>query len=167
MLLFFSVQVDFDRQHFQEVKLTLFEHLWPNDQWVEIIPAAASSVWLWKQTVRYKRVVLWWQSSWVVVLGDETQEAAFFEIQLSLGPLRSVNILCAHGPPHRHSNLPFNHNRNLISCPWQRVLIACRARLLQPFFPRPTSVFRRPAANSCLLFVPLLSTFSLVLNKPS
>lgn len=48
---------------------------------------------------------------------------------------------CAHGSLHRHRNLPFNHNWNLISCSWQRVLTACRDRLHQPF-PRPTSFYR-------------------------
>lgn len=62
----------------------------------------------------------WWEMRW--------RKAAFFDIRLSLSPLRCQEILCAHGSLHCHRNLPFNHNRNLISCSWQRVLIACRDR---------------------------------------
>lgn len=61
----------------------------------------------------------------------------------------SHHILCAHGSLHCHSNVPFNHNRNLISCSWQRVLIARSSRLHRPF-PRPTS--------SCSLNLPAVTT---------
>lgn len=112
---------------FREVKLLLYKHLWLIDQWLHDNPSH-STVCLWKQIIWDKRAP--WKSRGVAVVGDEMEEAARFEIQLSLTPPHhhhhhprpsySQQILCAHGPQHCHRNLPFNHNRNLISCFWQK-----------------------------------------------
>lgn len=65
-------------------------------------PPLQSQLWLWKQITGDKRA----PRRGAAALWDEMEEAAFFETLLSLSPLHVQQILCAHGSPHCHRNLP-------------------------------------------------------------
>lgn len=57
----------------------------------------------------------WWEMRW---------RRISLKFYSHLAPSTPNKFLCAHGSLDCHRNLPFNHNRNLISYSWQRVLIA-------------------------------------------